>query len=56
MRHYTTDGKVAVLFPYGVTGIFHSERTVALGSTQVASNINEYQKYFMVGKGGRCGG
>jgi len=47
LRHYTTNGKVAVLFPDGVIGIFHSERTVALGSTQADSNSNEYQKYFM---------
>jgi len=47
---------VAVLFPDGVIGIFYSERTVALGSTQAASNSNEYQKYFMGGKDGRCGG
>ena len=52
LRHYTTSGKVAGLFPDGVSGIFYSGRTVALGSTQAASNINEYQEYFMGGKGG----
>ena len=42
--------------PDGVIGIFPrpnpSDRTMALGST-LSSNRNEYQEYFLEGKGGR---
>ena len=48
-----------VNIPDDVTGVFHwynpSSRTLALGSTQPL-NRNEYQEYFLGGKGGRCVG
>jgi hypothetical protein len=57
MRHCATNGKVASSIPDGVIGIFHchnlSGRTIALGLTQPL-NRNEYQDYFLGGKGGRC--
>ena len=56
LRNYTTSGKVTGPFPDGDIGIFHSGRTVALGSTQTASNINEYQEYFVGCKVGLCVG
>ena len=44
-------------FHFGVIGIFHnpSGRTVALRLTQPLTE-NEYQDYFLGGKGGRCVG
>jgi len=57
--HYTTNRKVAGSIPDGVTGIVHwhnaSGRTMAPG-VDSASNRNEYQDYFLRGKGGRCVG
>ena len=54
LRHCATSRKVA-----GSTGMFHWHnppgRTVALASTGT-SNRNEYQEYFLGGKGGRCVG
>jgi hypothetical protein len=55
---YLFSRKVAGSIPDGVTGIFHwqnpSGRTMALELTQ--HNRNEYQKYFLGDKGGRCVG
>ena len=52
LRHCATSQKVAGSIPDSVIGIFHwhnpSDRTMALGS-----NGNEYQGYFLGGKGGR---
>ena len=49
--------QVAGSIPDGVIGIFHwhnpSGSTVAPG-LDLASNRNEYQEYFLGGKGGRC--
>ena len=57
-RHCVTSRKAAGSITDGVIGIFHWHnplgRTVALGSTQLLTN--EYQKYFLGGKGGRCVG
>jgi hypothetical protein len=57
LRQCTTKRKVAGSIPDGVIGIFHwhnpSGRTMALG-VDSASNRNEYQEYFLGGKGGRC--
>ena len=57
LRHYATSRKVAGSIPIGVIGIFHwhnpSSHTMALGVNS-ASNRNEYQEYFLGGKGGRC--
>jgi hypothetical protein len=51
LRHCTTSRKVASSIPNGVIRIFHlrnpSGRTMALGSTERASNRNEYQEYFL---------
>ena len=48
--------KVAGPNPDGIVGTFHwhnpSGRTMAPGSTQPLAN--EYQEYFLEGKGGRC--
>ena len=59
LRHCATSRKVAGSIPDGVTGIFHrhnpSDRTMALW-VDSASNRNEYQEYFLGGKGGRCVG
>jgi hypothetical protein len=54
LRHCATSRKVASSIPKGVIGIFHwhnpSGCTMALGLTQPL-NRNEYQEYFMGGKG-----
>ena len=47
LRHCAISRKVADSFPDDVIGIFHSGRTMALGSTQAACNSNEYQDYFL---------
>jgi hypothetical protein len=53
----TTSRKVAGSIPDSVIGIFHwqnhSGRTMTLGVNS-ASNRNEYQEYFLGGKGGQC--
>jgi hypothetical protein len=54
LRHCATNRKVAGSITDDVTGIFHSDRTMALGYN--VSNRNEYQEYFPGGKGGRCVG
>jgi hypothetical protein len=55
--HCATSQKVAGSIPNGVTGISHrhnpSGRTIVVNS---ASNRNEYQGYFLGGKGSRCVG
>ena len=55
-RHCATSRKDAGSIHNGVIGIFHwhnpSGRTMALGADSV-SNRNEYQEYFLGGKGGR---
>ena len=61
LRHCATSRKVAGSIPDGVIGIFHghnpSGRSMVLGSTQsLTSNRNEYQEYFLGGKGGWCVG
>jgi hypothetical protein len=48
-------GRPAGSVPDGVIGVFHSGRTIVLGSTQPHSS-NEYQEYFLGVKGGRCVG
>jgi hypothetical protein len=53
--HCATSRNVAGSIPDYVTGIFHSCRTVDLGVDSVP-NRNEYQEYFLGGKGGRCVG
>ena len=57
MRQCTASRKDAGSILDGVIGIFHwhnsSGRTRALG-VDSTSNKNEYQEYFLVGKGGRC--
>ena len=59
LRHCATSRKVTGSIPDGVIGIFHwhnpSGRTMALG-VDSTSNRNEYQQYFLGGKGGRCVG
>jgi len=55
--HWATSRQVAGSIPDGVIGIFHwhnpSGHTVTLG-VDSAFNRNEYQGYFLGGKGGRC--
>jgi len=55
LSHCATSRNVAGSIPDGVIGNFHwhnpAGRTMALGLT--AYKINEYQEYFLVGKGGR---
>ena len=56
--HFSTSRKVAGSISDGVIRIFHRHlvgRAVALG-VDPASNRNEYQEYFLGGKGGRCVG
>jgi len=51
LRHCATSRKVERSCPDSVIEIFH-RLTPGLGSTN--SNRNEYQEYFLRGKGGRC--
>jgi hypothetical protein len=59
LRYCVTNQKVAGSIPDGVMEIFidinPSDLTMALG-VDSASNRNEYQEYFLVGKCGRCVG
>jgi hypothetical protein len=48
MRHCATNRKAGDSIPDGVTGIFHGP------GVDSVSNRNEYQEYFLGGKGGRC--
>jgi len=50
------DGKVAGSIPDGVIGIFHWHNRSGRTGVDLASNRNEYQEYFLGGKGGRCVG
>ena len=58
-RHCATSRKVAGSIPAGVIKIFHlhnpSGTHYGLG-VDSSSNRNEYQEYFLGGKGGRCVG
>jgi len=56
LRHCATSRKVAGSIPDGVIGIFHSFRPHYGPGVDSASNRNEYQEYFLGGKGGRCVG
>jgi len=49
---WDTKWKVAGSIPDGVTGIFHCPYYGP--GLDSASNRNEYQEYFLGGKGGRC--
>jgi hypothetical protein len=53
LRHCATSRKVAGSIPHGVTAIFHLHNSSDPGIDS-ASNRNEYQGYFLEGKGGRC--
>ena len=55
LRHCTTSRKVAGSVPDGVIGIFYTDRTLVLGSTQ-PHNSNKYQEYVLGVKGGPCVG
>ena len=59
LKHCATSRKVGGSIPDGAIGIFHSHnpsgRTMAPG-VHSASNRNEYQEYFLEGKGDRCVG
>jgi hypothetical protein len=59
LRHCGTSRKVAGSILDGVIGIFHWHNPSVPHYGPVvdwASNRNEYQEYFLVGKGGRCVG
>jgi len=54
LRHCATSRKVAGSFPNGVIGIFHWHNLSSHNygpQTDSTSNRNEYQKYFLRGKG-----
>ena len=51
---WDTKRKVAGSIPDGVTGIFHWPHYDP--GVDSASNRNEYQEYFLWGKGDRCAG
>jgi len=53
LRHCATSWKVASSIPDGVGGIFHWYNPSG-SEVDSASNRNEYQEYFLGGKGGRC--
>ena len=55
LRRCATSRKVAGSIPHGVTGILHwqSFRPHYGPGVDSPSNRNEYQEYFLVGKGGR---
>ena len=59
LGHCSTSHKAEGFIPDGVIGIFHwhnpSGRTMAPG-VYSACNRNEYQEYFLGGKGSRCVG
>ena len=57
LRCCATNRKVPVSIPDGVSGFFidvKSFRSHYGPGVDSASNINEYQEYFLGGKGGRC--
>ena len=56
IRHCATSRKVAGSIPVGIIGIFHWQTFRPHDGSEVdaAYNRNEYQEYFVGGKGGRC--
>ena len=54
LRCCATNRKVAGSIPDGVIGIFHSHNPSDGPGVDSASNINEYQEYFLRSKVGRC--
>ena len=58
LRHCSTSQKVAGSIPDGVIGVLHLHNPFGRPGPGVdsASNRNEYQEYFLGGKGGRCVG
>ena len=57
LRCYATNRKVAGSIPAGVSGFFIDIKSFLspyCAWVDSASNINEYQEYFLGGKGGRC--
>jgi hypothetical protein len=54
LRYCATNWKVAGSVPDGVIGIFYSDRTMALGSTEPLTEIST--RSISCGKGGRCVG
>ena len=52
LRHYATSRTVTGSIPDGVIGIFID--IILPATVDSASNRNEYQEYFLGGKGGRC--
>jgi hypothetical protein len=59
LRHYATNRNIAGSIPDGVIGInslTKSFRSHYGSGVDSASNRNEFQKYFLGGKGGRCVG
>jgi len=54
LRCCTTNRTVAGSIPDDVTGIFYFFRSHYGPGADSASNRNEYQEYFVGGKGGRC--
>ena len=59
LMHCATSQKVVGSIPDGVIGIFHLTRSFWPHhgpGVDSASNRNEYQEYFLGGKGGRCVG
>jgi len=54
LRSCATNRKVAGSIPAGVTGIFRWHKILRIPGVESASNRNEYQEYFLGGKGGRC--
>ena len=55
LRHCATSRKVSGSIPDDVIGIFHWHNSLAFG-VDSATNRNEYQRYLLEGKGGRCVG
>jgi hypothetical protein len=56
MGQCATSRKVAVSIPVGFIESFHWHKPFGHNGYDPASNRNEYQKYFLGGKGGRCVG
>jgi hypothetical protein len=58
LRYCATSRNVAGSIPYGVIGIFSliSFRPHYVSGIDSVSNRNEYQEYFLGGKGSRCVG
>jgi len=56
LRHGATNRKVAGSVPVSVIGVLNFLRPHYGPGIDSASNRNEYQEYFLGGKGGRCVG